>query len=167
MSTPYLGEIRLFPYNFAPHNWTFCQGQLMLISQNTALFSLIGTFYGGNGTTNFALPDLRGRVAVGMGTGSGLSAYSVGQVGGAETVTLLQSQLPAHTHTQPVTNSAASGSRPNGAVPATGGSYAASSDGGAFVPTSATGGGQPFGIVQPYLAMTYCIALSGVFPSRN
>jgi microcystin-dependent protein len=167
MSAPFLGEIRLFPFNFAPRNWAFCQGQTMAISQNSALFSLLGTTYGGNGTTTFLLPDLRGRVAVGQGNGSGLSPYSFGQVGGVESVTLLQSQLPAHTHAQPVTNSAASGSRPNGTVPATGGSYAASSDGGAFVATSATGGSQPFGIVQPYLAMSYCIALSGIFPSRN
>ncbi|MDX6255763.1 MAG: hypothetical protein QOJ11_2097 [Frankiales bacterium] len=167
LTSPFLGEIRIFGFNFNPRGWATCQGQLMSISQNTALFALLGTQYGGNGQTTFALPDLRSRIALGQGQGPGLSAYVIGELAGSETVTLLQSQLPAHTHAQPVTNAAASASRPNNTVPAAGGSYAAAGDGGSFVPTSVTGGNQPFGILPPVLVVNYCIALQGIFPSRN
>lgn len=167
MTEPFLGEIRLFPYNFAPRGWAFCQGQIMSIAQNTALFSLLGTTYGGNGQTTFALPDLRGRVAVSSGEGPGLSPYDLGEVTGTENVTLLSTQLPAHTHAQPVSNAASSSSRPNGNVPSSGGSYTTPSDGGSFAPTTPAGGNQPFSITQPLLALNYCIALEGIFPSRN
>src|SRR5439155_18983562 len=111
MSEPFLGEIRLFGFNFAPRGWAFCQGQLLPIAQNTALFSLLGTTYGGNGQTTFALPDLRGRVAVGFGQGPGLSNIDLGQVSGAETATLTQAQMPAHGHLASVSQAAASSTK--------------------------------------------------------
>src|SRR3954470_21278546 len=98
MSSPFIGEIRLFPYNFAPRGWAFCSGQILPISQNTALFSLLGTTYGGNGQTTFALPDLRGRAAISSGQGPGLSSYTIGEVGGVESVTLNTQQMPQHQH---------------------------------------------------------------------
>jgi microcystin-dependent protein len=167
VSEPFLGEIRLLPFNFAPRGWAFCQGQIMSIAQNTALFSLLGTTYGGNGQTTFALPDLRGRVAVSAGQGPGLSDYVLGEVTGSESVQLLANQLPAHVHAQPVSNAASSSSRPNGNVPSAGGSYTTPSDGGSFAPTTSAGNNQPFPIVQPLLVLNYCIALAGIFPSRN
>ncbi|MDQ6726377.1 MAG: tail fiber protein [Actinomycetota bacterium] len=169
MSDPFLGEIRLVPYNFAPRGWAFCQGQILAISQNTALFSLLGTTYGGNGQTTFALPDLRGRGAVSSGQGPGLSNISLGQVAGSETVTLTQGQMPAHGHLAGASNGAAGGSRPAGQVPAAGGAYAASSDGSTLNPAfiQNTGGSQPFPIRSPYLGLNYIIALEGIFPSRN
>ena len=191
MSQPYLGMIILVPYNFAPRGWAFCQGQILPINQNTALFSLLGTTYGGNGQTTFALPDLRGRVPNGMGQGPGLSNYSIGQVGGVETATLTVNQMPAHTHvitpggltaTSRVKNAAGNRQTPVGNVPAieAAGVTATYSDqapdasmgAGAIAisgsPTAATAGGsQPFDNLQPYLTMNYCIALQGIFPSRN
>src|SRR5919109_3928213 len=101
MSDPYVAEIRIFPFNFAPRGWAFCNGQLLPISQNTALFSLLGTTYGGNGQTTFALPDLRGRVPISSSQGPGLSNYDLGEIGGFESVTLTTNQLPAHTHGLP------------------------------------------------------------------
>ena len=174
MSDPFLGEIRLFPYNFAPRGWAFCNGQIMAISQNTALFSLLGTTYGGNGTTNFALPDLRGRVAVSSGQGPGLSSYVLGQQSGSENTTLLQAQMPAHSHTvSPAANdAAASVTRPGGAVMARVSTaiYAGAGDGSttmAASTTSNTGGNQPHTNIQPLLVLNYCIALQGIFPSRS
>src|SRR5271155_5619646 len=98
MTEPFFAQIQIFPYNFAPRGWAMCNGQILPISQNTALFSLLGTFYGGNGTSNFALPNLQGRVPIHAGQGTGLSAYTVGETGGAESVTLNANQIPAHTH---------------------------------------------------------------------
>jgi microcystin-dependent protein len=167
VTSPFLGEIRLFGFNFAPRGWAFCQGQIMSIAQNSALFALLGTTYGGNGQQTFALPDLRSRVAIGQGQGPGLSNYVLGEETGTETVTLLSTQMPAHTHLQPVTNAASSSSRPGGNVPSSGGSYASTSDGGAFAAVSAAGGNQPFSVLQPVLVLNYCIALEGIFPSRN
>ena len=166
MSEPFLGQLLLVPYNFAPQGWAFCQGQILPISQNTALFSLLGTMYGGNGQTTFALPDLRGRVALSTGTGPGLSNYDLGQVGGTETVSLTQNQIAAHQHTIGGTNSAATGARPGGNVNAQGGSYSATSDA-AMQPTGISGGSQPHTNVQPFLGLNYCIALEGIYPSRN
>ncbi len=174
VSEPFLGEIRLFPYNFAPQGWAFCNGQIMAIAQNTALFSLLGTTYGGNGTSNFALPDLRGRLAVSSGQAPGLSSYTLGQQSGSESVTLTLNNLPGHNHTvSPGANDgAATAQRPAGAVMARGTAsiYANAADGSttmASSATSSTGNSQPFSSIQPLLVLNYCIALQGIFPSRN
>ena len=172
MSEPFLGEIRMFGFNFAPQGWAMCNGQILPISQNTALFSLLGTQYGGNGQTTFALPDLRGRVAIHEGQGPGLSPYTIGQVGGSESVTLLSSQLPAHNHpfTPPCNTDDPSAGSPKNNFPATVGNpiYATTTNAtmGAGT-TGLSGGGQPFPILQPYLVINFCIALQGIFPSRN
>jgi len=169
MSEPFVGELRLVPFNFAPRGWAFCQGQVLPIAQNTALFSLLGTTYGGNGQTTFALPDLRGRVAMSPGQGPGLSNYDLGQVGGTEVVTLTQVQMPAHNHIASASNGAATGGRPGNAVPSGGGAYASSSDGTTMNPTfiGNAGGSQPHENRQPYLILNYIIALEGIFPARN
>lgn len=167
MSQPFLGEIILFAGNFAPRGWAFCNGQILAIAQNQALFSLLGTTYGGNGQTTFALPDLRSRVPVHAGQGPGLSDYALGQNGGTETVTLLVSELPQHTHRQPATNGEQTTNRPDGALPAAGGVYGEVSDGSLLTQTSPAGGSQPHNNVQPYLTLNYIIALEGIFPSRN
>jgi len=172
--SPFLGEIDMVGFNFAPTGWAFCDGRLMSISENTALFSLLGTLYGGDGMTNFALPDLRGRRVVGAGQGPGLSNYNPGDRGGEENVTLLLSQLPQHTH--PVM---ASGPVPPSPVAMGPGSdvWAATvpylyNTGGTLVTMNSgavepSGGSQPHNNISPYLAMTYIIALNGIFPSRN
>jgi microcystin-dependent protein len=177
MSDPFLGQIQAFGFNFAPRGWAMCNGQLMSISQNTALFSLLGTFYGGDGVTTFGLPDLRGRVAVHQGQGPGLSPYVIGQAAGTENVTLLQSQMPAHTHIPNASSNSADQASPAGAI------WAAplDSQGGAgtgYTKTAANttmapnalgiaGGSQPVSIIEPYLCVTFCIATQGIFPSRN
>jgi microcystin-dependent protein len=167
VSNPFLASIILFAGNFAPRGWAFCDGQILPIAQNTALFSLLGTTYGGNGLTTFALPDLRSRVPNHAGQGPGLSDYDLGQVGGEEFVTLLVSQLPSHTHSQPATNGEQTTNRPNTALPAAGGVYSNESDGSALHPTSPVGGSQPHNNIQPYLTLNYIIALEGIYPSRN
>ena len=171
MAEPFLGEIRTFGFNFAPQGWAMCAGQLLPINQNTALFALLGTFYGGNGTTNFALPDLRGRVGIHQGQGVGLSPYNIGQISGTETVTLTQNQMPQHNHQVMANDTAASATRPAGAVPArvTAAAYGATSDGTTMnaAMISTAGGSQPMSIIQPYLCLNFCIALQGIFPSRN
>ena len=193
MSEPFLGMIILVPYNFAPRGWAFCNGQIMSIAQNTALFSLLGTTYGGNGQTTFALPDLRGRLAVSSGQGPGLSDRTLGEQAGSENVTLLATQMPAHTHTiglgtlaatANARNAAGNSRTPVGAMPAAeaaGVTATYSTDGAAPVanmapgtvalsgaPTaSIAGSSQPVQILQPYLTLNYCIALEGIFPSRN
>ena len=169
----YIGEIRLFPYNFAPRSWAFCNGQILSIAQNTALFSLLGTTYGGNGQTTFALPDLRSRVPVHSGQGPGLSNYDLGQSGGDEAVTLGAAELPNHTHLVTAHNNNGAYARPEGRVPGrlSGGTtgYAAAGNGAVMSPATInpTGGGQPHTNVQPYLTLNYYIALEGIFPSRN
>ncbi len=170
MSEPFLGQIYLVPYNFAPRGFAFCAGQLLPIAQNTALFALLGPTFGGNGQTTFALPDLRGRVPVGAGQGSGLSNVDLGEVSGSETATLNQNNLPSHGHLASTTQAAGTSTRPSGKVPATGQPvYGDASDGTAFNPAfiQASGGNQPFGIRNPYLGLNYVIALQGIFPSRN
>ncbi|MBO9592056.1 MAG: phage tail protein [Niabella sp.] len=171
---PFLSMIVLFGCNFAPRGWAFCQGQILSIAQNTALFSLLGTTYGGNGQTTFALPDLRGRVPIGFGQGPGLSNYVLGQVGGTENVTLTINQIPAHTHALMATAEAGDTSDPTGAFPANTGALDKEykqapvnkiAMNAAAVETK--GGSQPHTIMQPYLALNYCIALEGIFPSRN
>jgi microcystin-dependent protein len=167
VAEPFLGSIIIFGGNFAPRGWAFCSGQILPINQNTALFSLLGTTYGGNGQTTFALPDLRGRAPLHFGQGPGLANYDLGQVGGTENVTLLAGQMPAHTHAQPATAGDETTNRPNAAVPARGGVYAGAPDGSNLAATTSAGGGQPHANVPPYLALNYIIALEGIFPSRN
>jgi microcystin-dependent protein len=172
VSTPFLGEIRLFPYNFAPNGWAFCQGQTLPISQNTALFSLLGTTYGGNGTTTFMLPDLRGRLPIGSGVGAGLSTYDLGEVGGAESVTISALQMPAHTHLVQASSKEATGTKPGGSVlgRTAARTYEPAPDGVTHLNTgslTSAGGGQPTSVIQPYLALNFCIALTGIYPSRN
>jgi microcystin-dependent protein len=172
MAEPYMGEIRMFGFNFAPVGWQMCNGQLLSISENEALFNLIGTTYGGNGTSTFALPDLRGRVAIHIGRGNGLSQYVFGQTGGAESVTLTQSQMPTHAHAVDASSALASGGRPSGAVLARSGTdiYAAAPDGSTTMNAGmigTTGSNLPHPNIQPYLALNFCIALQGIFPSRS
>jgi microcystin-dependent protein len=172
VSEPFLGEIRVVPYNFAQRGWALCQGQLLAISQNTALFALIGTTYGGNGITTFGLPDLRGRVALHVGQGPGLSPYDLGQEGGTETVTLTTSQLTPHTHPANCVTSDGTQYEPNNGVWAVdlGGNpqYGATKAAGTMAPNiiAASGNGQPHNNIQPYLTLNYAIALQGIFPAR-
>jgi microcystin-dependent protein len=167
VSEPFIGEIVLFAGNFAPRGWALCNGQLLPIAQNTALFSILGTTYGGNGQTTFALPDLRGRAAIHSGQGPGLENYELGQSGGEETVTLNVNQLAPHQHAQPATSAEETTNRPTNAVPAKGGVYAGASDGTTMAPTTVSGSGQPHDNRSPYLTVNFIIALEGVFPSRN
>jgi microcystin-dependent protein len=186
MSQPFLGMIILVPYNFAPRGWAFCNGQILAIAQNTALFSLLGTTFGGNGQTTFALPDLRGRVPLHSGgsPGPGLSSYDLGQVGGVENITLLTNQMPMHTHVLTlaanVKNALGNSKTPVGSVPAieAAGVTATYSTlppdamttmaATAITGTAANAGGsQPFPIIQPFLTLNFCIALQGIYPSRN
>lgn len=185
---PFLGQIMLFAGNFEPRGWAFCNGQLLSIAQHTALFSILGTTYGGDGRTTFALPDLRGRVAVHEGDGPGLSSYRLGQKGGVENVTLNATQIPNHSHTAgsvslPVSSNEATSSNPADNVLAsamtsisreTTVSTNVYADAGmangnmkTAGSTDATGGSQSHTNVQPYLATNYIIALQGIFPSRN
>jgi microcystin-dependent protein len=171
MSEPFLGEIRTFGFNFAPTGWAMCNGQTLAISQNAALFSLLGTFYGGNGTTTFALPNLQSRVGIHQGQGNGLSTYVIGEVSGAENVTLNANQMPGHSHGLIANAGTAGVSRPDGAVLArtATNTYAAAPDGTAMNAGAIgrSGGSQPLGIIQPFLCLNFCIALQGIFPSRN
>jgi microcystin-dependent protein len=169
MSEPFLGELRIFGFNFAPRGWAMCNGQVLSIAQNTALFSLLGTTYGGNGQTTFALPDLRGRVPVHFGQGPGLSDIDLGEQAGSEVVTLTVDQLAAHNHGIAASNGSATASRPANNFLAAGGSYATSSDGTTMNPgmVQNAGGSQPHENRQPFLGLNVCIALEGIFPSRN
>jgi len=173
MSEPFLAEIRIFGFNFAPLGWAMCNGQILPISQNTAVFSLLGTNYGGNGTSNFALPNLQGSVAVHWGQWPGLSPYNVGQSGGSENVTLLANQSPGHTHAVKCVSGAGNKQQPAGNVWAkelTGKKdYNAAPDGTLMNPVAlgAAGGDVPHSNLQPYLVMNYCIALQGIFPARS
>jgi microcystin-dependent protein len=173
MSTPFLGEIRLFAGNFAPRGFAFCDGQLIPIATNDALFSLLGTTYGGDGVQTFGLPDLRGRAPLHQGQGQGLSNYIIGQQFGVENVTLAVSNLPAHTHRASATNNSGTQSAPGGGVWATDSSGATAeydAPNGALMAAQAvgmTGGSQPHPNLQPYLVLNYIIALAGIFPARN
>jgi microcystin-dependent protein len=155
MTDQFVAEIRLFAGNFAPTGWAFCAGQILPIAQNTALFSLLGTTYGGNGTSNFALPDLRDRVPIHMGQGPGLTDRVLGESSGQAGVTLLATELPAHTH--PAASGPPTTDRPQGGVPSAGGRYATA-------PVSLSL--QPHNNRPPYLGLTYIIALQGIFPAR-
>jgi Microcystin-dependent protein len=167
---PFLGQLMLVPYNFAPQGWAFCNGQIMSIAQNSALFSLLGTTYGGNGQTTFALPDLRGRVAVSSGQGPGLQNYSLGEVAGSESITLISTQMPAHTHLVGASTGSAQAT-PDNAFPGSDTStqiydLAASTTMNPQMIQPA-GGSQPHENRQPYLVLNYIIALQGVYPSRS
>lgn len=170
---PFIAEIRIFPFNFAPKGWAWCDGQLLPLSQNTALFALLGTTYGGNGKSNFALPDLQGRAPMHPGQGPGLSLHDLGETGGSETVSLLESEIPAHTHTIRAADDSglqSSPVAPTPAYPAKGGFYAPSN--GAITQMSVnaatpTGGDQPHNNMMPYLTFYFNIALQGDFPSRG
>jgi len=184
MSTePFIGEVKLLGFNFAPLGYMTCQGQLLSIAQNTALFALIGTIYGGNGQTTFGLPDLQGRVPIGQGQGPGLPAYDIGEESGTPTMTLTTANLPAHIHTanslkvQVKASTANAGEQtPEGTFPAV---TASSNYADAASPNVFTGGTvvsgtfdiagqtQPFSTMNPYLCMNYSIAVEGIFPSRN
>jgi microcystin-dependent protein len=182
MSEPFLGQITVYPYNFPPRGWADCSGQLLPISQFAALFSLLGTQYGGNGTSNFALPDLQGRIPVGQGQLLGGSDYVMGEVSGDENVTLLASTMPAHTHALTATTANGSNNNPAGLIlakPQTGGGHGGGGSQGdiynpgnvdtPLAPTSLgpAGGSQPHNNIQPTLVLRYCIALEGVFPARG
>lgn len=176
MADPFVAEIRIFPFNFAPKGWAWCDGQLMPLSQNTALFSLLGTTYGGDGKSNFALPDLEGRAPMHPGQGPGLSLHDLGETGGSETVTLLESEIPAHSHSWRVSSSGADEEGlKNPTNNATGKEVNTLP---IYVPLSANvnmspfglapaGGDQPHNNLQPYLTYYFNIALQGVFPPRG
>lgn len=175
MADPFVAEIRIFPFNFAPRGWAWCDGQLLPLSQNTALFSLLGTTYGGNGKSNFALPDLQGRAPMHPGQGPGLSLHDLGETSGSETVTLLESEIPAHSHTMRANSDFADLQTPSPAR-----SIARSQNASAYQTTTnqslvslapealaPAGGDQPHNNLQPYLTFYFCIALQGVFPPRG
>jgi microcystin-dependent protein len=173
MADPFVAEIRIFPFNFAPRGWAFCNGQLLPISQNTALFSLLGTTYGGNGSSNFALPDLQGRAPMHPGQGPGLSPHDLGETSGSETVTLLESEIPSHNHSLMAQSVPLGGSaNPAGNTlnrVASGNLYANSSANPVSLAPQAlapAGGNQPHNNMMPYLTANFCIALQGVFPPR-
>jgi len=170
---PFLGMIAIVPYNFAPFGWALCNGQILSIAQNTALFSLLGTFYGGDGIQTFALPNLQGRVPVHMGSSS-QGEFVLGEAGGSDTATLTISQLPAHSHPVNATSNKGNKAGPAGSLPAAdaAGLTAEYSSGAANTTMSAgmiapTGSGQPFSVQNPFLVLTYIIALQGTYPSRN
>jgi microcystin-dependent protein len=180
MSEFFLGQIQPFAFNFAPSGWALCNGQLLSINQNQALFSLLGTTYGGNGQTTFALPNLQSRVPIHPGQGPGLPAYSLGEEAGSETVTLIANEMPAHTHLFAGTTAAATTKRPStGAALAKSTLPNSTSPGNAFYGTAQSltalqpgtiglaGGSQPHSNMQPYLVISWCICIVGVFPARN
>jgi len=192
MSDPFIGEIRMVGFNYAPRGWAFCQGQIMSIAQNSALFALLGTTYGGDGVTTFGLPDYRGRSPVGIGSGPGLTPIQQGEKSGTENVTLLQTQMPTHTHPATGTGSFSAGATPSNQtlVPSAtnsvlGGSVAGSAQAAAIwsdqvidpipltnpqtvtVTIGTSGGSQPVPLRNPYLGTNFIIALEGIFPSRN
>ena len=179
MSSPFVAEIRCFPFNFAPKGWAFCAGQLLPISQNTALFSLLGTTYGGDGKSTFELPNLQGRVPIHPGQGPGLSLYVLGQEGGSDVVTLLQSEIPIHTHNLGANNlnsgqvSIASQNAPAKAINSSNSNavniYSTSAPNTQFNPLviSIAGGSQPHNNDMPTLVLNFCIAMQGIFPPRG
>ena len=173
MADPFVAEIRIFPFNFAPKGWAWCDGQLLPLSQNTALFSLLGTTYGGDGKSNFALPDLQGRAPMHPGQGPGLSLHDLGETGGSETVSLLESEIPSHAHAlRAWSQDPADHFDPTNAV------FCRSNNGQAYGPANSlqslssealapAGGDQPHNNMQPYLTFFFNIALQGVFPPRT
>jgi len=174
MTEAFIGSMVLFAGNFAPRGWAFCQGQLLSIAQNSALFSILGTTYGGNGQTTFALPDLRGRAPIGTGQGPGLTNVQLGEQAGSESVTLTSNQMPMHSHAVACDTTATGSANPAGAYPGNPGSLSGTE---LYGPTangtmasnmvSPAGGSQPVSIQQPSLGLNYIICLEGIFPSRN
>jgi microcystin-dependent protein len=172
MADPFVAEIRIFPFNFAPKGWAFCDGQILPLSQNTALFSLLGTTYGGNGQSTFALPNLQGCVPMHPGQGPGLSLHSLGESSGTETVTLLQAEIPSHPHVMNASQGDGNDTSPNNELTATGigvNSYAGPANLAPMSPGTLTpaGGDRPHNNLQPYLTLNFNIALQGVFPPRS
>lgn len=172
MSEPFIAEIRIFAGNFAPRSWAFCDGQLLPISQNTALFSLIGTTYGGDGRSTMALPNLQGRAPMHPGRGPGLTARRLGQTGGVERVTLSEAQMPSHKHTAIGSGDSANQRGPSGNLPAVGigrgaAAYQNSSNLVDFERLGDSGGSQSHENMQPFLTLNYIIALQGLYPSRS
>jgi microcystin-dependent protein len=171
MSTPFLAEIRMMGFNFAPRGWATCDGQILPISQNTALFSLLGVNYGGNGQTTFGLPNLQGKAPIHPGQGPGLSLYDLGETAGSSSITLLQSEIPAHSHTFGAINAIGDSNNPSGAVPARvigETPYASTAPNTALATTIVpSGGSQPHNNMMPYLVVNFCIALQGIFPPRQ
>ncbi len=169
---PFVAEIRIFPFNFAPKGWAFCDGQLLPLSQNTALFSLLGTTYGGDGKSNFPLPNMQGNAPMHPGQGPGLSLHDLGETGGSDTVSLLESEIPSHSHALSVSFQNGNTRLPTGREPAAGvgvGFYGpaplnATLSGNALTPA---GGDQPHNNLMPYLTLNFCLALQGVYPPRT
>jgi microcystin-dependent protein len=170
---PFVAEIRIFPFNFAPKGWAFCDGQILPLSQNTALFSLLGTTYGGDGKSNFALPDMQGNAPMHPGQGPGLSLHDLGETGGSDTVSLLESEIPSHSHALMASN------QPGEDPQAVGEALARSVGANLYQASNAglvtmsdnilapAGGDQPHNNMQPYLTLNFCIALQGVYPPRT
>lgn len=180
MSTPFVAEITIFAFQFAPRGWALCQGQLLPISQNTALFSLLGTMYGGDGKSTFGLPNFQGQTAVSAGQLTGGSQYFQGETTGSQTVTLLTSEMPIHNHFFNATTDRGTTTSASGNVTATGAAgtpqqptvgkfYSSNAPNQIMSPNelSITGGSQPHNNMQPYLTLNFCIAMQGVFPARN
>jgi microcystin-dependent protein len=172
MADPFVAEIRPFGFNFAPTGWAQCNGQLLPISQNTALFSLLGTYYGGDGKSTFALPNLQGNAPMNQGQSDGTSSRFLGETSGSESVTLLQSEMPAHSHSLNAVESPASARQPPGQMFATGEAMSFYKTGQPSTSMSPTGiglngGNQPHNNMQPFLALNFCIALQGVYPPRG
>jgi microcystin-dependent protein len=173
MADPFVAEIRIFPFNFVPKGWAFCNGQLLPISQNTALFSLLGTTYGGDGKSNFALPNIQGSAVMHPGQGPGLSLHDLGETGGSANVTLIQSEMPLHPHAMNASQGDGTERTPANQLLATGIGISQYQLPGPTVaplasPTAVApaGGSQPHNNMQPYLTLNFCIALQGVFPAR-
>jgi microcystin-dependent protein len=175
MADPFVAEIRIFPFNFAPKGWAFCDGQLLPLSQNTALFSLLGTTYGGDGKSNFALPNMQGNAPMHPGQGPGLSLHDLGETGGSQTVSLLESEIPVHSHVMHASGDPADNNVVTNAMaakPLGRGNNLYTTASGALVTMNFSaitpaGGDQPHNNMQPYLTLSFCIALQGVFPPRT
>jgi microcystin-dependent protein len=172
MADPFVAEIRIFPFNFAPKGWALCDGQILPLSQNTALFSLLGTTYGGDGKSNFALPNLQGNAPMHPGQGPGLSLHDLGETGGSDTVSLLESEIPSHSHSVAASQQDGLERTPAAQLLATGigiSQYQAPGQLTNLSPNAVApaGGDQPHNNMQPYLTLNFCIALQGVYPPRT